>query len=149
MTSLQVVSGHRKNFKGTKFNCKKLFLNITLKTISLLLLRGKKNPHTALCSGCRVFFQNRPQGGKLFSLLKDSGFFLALPPLTQGREKSLLLFCWILGEWKNGKIQCATLFPSQTVGNPWLPQLTGVIGQQYREERKRAKKRVLFLHLFL
>lgn len=139
VTSSQVVSSHRKNFKWMKFNCKKPILNITLKTISLLLLRKKTpNPHTALCSDCS-FFLNQTSEEKLFSLLKIPGFFWPHPPLTQGREKSLFLLYW-LGIWRMERSCVQLTFPLKLVENPdfhgWLKSLAS----STEEERKRAKQ---------
>lgn len=138
VTSSEVVSGHRKDFEGMKFNCKKPVLNITLKTISLLLLREKKIHIQLYVQVDGVFFKIRPQGEKLFSLLKDSRVFLASPISNPGKRKTIIP-ALLIGKLENGKILCATHFLAATGGNPWFPWMTEVTGRQHRGRKKKSQ----------
>lgn len=142
VTSSQVVSGHRKNFKWMKFNCKKPILNITLKTISLLLLRKKKKIKSTYSFMFRLFvFFKSDLRGKIVFTLKDSSFFLA-SPTSNPRKKKIIILALLIGKLENGKILCATHFPTETSGNPWFPWMTEITGQQYRGRKKKSQSAV-------
>lgn len=134
----EVASGHTRDFKGKKFNCKKPILSTALKTISLFLLREKRKPNPTSCSGCWGCFSNQTSGEKLFSLLKDSNIFLA-SPTSNPRKRKIIIPALLIGKLENGKMPCATHFPTETGGNPWLPRMTEVAGQQHRGRKKKSQ----------
>lgn len=63
-----------------------------------------------------VFFKSDLRGKIVFTL-KDSRFFLA-SPTSNPRKKKIIILALLIGKLENGKILCATHFPTETSGNP-------------------------------
>lgn len=102
MTSLQVVSGHRKNFKGTKFNCKKLFLNITLKLFHCSFW-GEKKSTCSFMFRLSSFFSKQTSRGKIVFTLKGFWVFSGLTTSNPRKRKIIITILLNTGRMEERK----------------------------------------------